>query len=51
MFISAYKLKSLVYLNQRKMYIISTAAFGIVSSDTAIKNNVGGELLCEVSFI
>jgi len=47
LYISVYQLKSLLYKNNRKVYIISTSTMGVIHSGIAINNNIGGELLCE----
>lgn len=49
-YVSVYNLKSSVFKNPRVVYILSTSSLGIVSSNIAIEKNVGGELLCKISF-
>jgi ribosomal protein S8 len=50
MYVSSYKLKNLIYMNKKKVFIISTSHTGIISGTEAIKNNIGGELICEFLF-
>jgi ribosomal protein S8 len=48
MYISVYKLKSLLFKNPRIIYFISSSAYGIISVNKALEKNTGGELLCSI---
>lgn len=47
---SVYHLKSAAFKNPRTVFIISTSALGIISSNVALQKNVGGEILCKIKF-
>jgi ribosomal protein S8 len=47
---SVYLLRSWVFKSPRSLFFISTSKYGIISSDFALKMNVGGEVLCIVKF-
>ena len=50
-FVSTYKLKSLCFKNSStSIYILSTSKYGFIDSTKALNNNVGGLLICKVSF-
>jgi ribosomal protein S8 len=46
-YVSVYQLKSLLYKNTRKTYILSTSTKGVIDGRKAVEDNIGGELLCE----
>jgi ribosomal protein S8 len=48
-YISNYKLKSLLYKNYFNFYILSTS-LGILDGETALNKNLGGELLLKITF-
>jgi ribosomal protein S8 len=50
LYTTVYQLQSEVFKNPRFIYFISTSRYGIISSNTALKMNVGGEVLCVVKF-
>ena len=50
-FISTYKLKSLCFKHSTNtIFILSTSKYGFIDSNKALKNNVGGLLVCKIIF-
>lgn len=49
--VSTYKLKSLCFKNSTNaVFILSTSKYGFIDSNKALKNNVGGLLICKINF-
>lgn len=50
-FVSVYKLKSLCFKNKHKaIFILSTSKYGYIDSTKALNYNVGGLLICKITF-
>jgi len=50
-FVDVYTLKSLCFKNSSKaIYILSTSKYGFIDSTKALNSNVGGLLICKISF-